>query len=130
VTPEEELSGQLAGLAGVLTSGIVLAFANPYALLFLVPSVFAWVWLPQLRVAPRWVRDLVYGAGLAAPFAALVVLAAQLDLGARTPLYVVSLATAGTIPWAQTLAFLVWAASAAQLGAVESGRYAPGRESG
>jgi hypothetical protein len=31
------------------------------------------------------------------------------------------------VPWADSLAFLVWIAAAAQIGALVSGRYAPAR---
>lgn len=130
VTVEEEVAGQLAGLATLGAAAVLVALANPYALLFVAPSLLAWSWLPQLGERPRWLRDAVYGAGLVAPPAVLVTLAAQLDLGARAVLYAVSLATTGIVPWLQTLGLLVWAAAAAQLGAVEAGRYAPGRESG
>lgn len=130
VTVEEEVAGQLAGLTTLGAAAVLTAIANPYALLFVAPSILAWTWLPQLGDGPRWARDLLYGVGLAAPAVVLIVLAAQLDLGARAALYAVSLATTGIVPWLQTLALLVWAAAAAQLGAVEAGRYAPGRESG
>lgn len=130
VTVEEEVAGQLAGLVTLGAAAVLTALANPYALGFLAPSILAWAWLPQLGGRPRWLRDLLYGIGLVAPPLVLVVLAAQLDLGARSVLYAVSLATTGIVPWLQTLALLVWTAAAAQLGAVEAGRYAPGRESG
>ena len=58
------------------------------------------------------------GLGLAGPVIALVVLAEQLGLGLRTPVYAVGLATSGVIPWPACLALLVWAAAATQLAAL------------
>jgi hypothetical protein len=60
---------------------------------------------------------------------ALVVLAEQLDLGARAPVYAASLMTTGVVPWGATLALLVWAAIAGLVGSVASGSYAPGEPS-
>lgn len=130
VTVEEDVAGQLAGLVTLGLAAVLTALANPYALGFLAPSILAWTWLPQLGDRPRWARDTLYGIGLVGPPLVLVVLAAELDIGARSALYAISLSTTGVVPWLQTLAVLVWAAAAAQLGAVEAGRYAPGRASG
>ena len=98
---------------------------SPYGLLFVLPSLYAWLWLPQLRRAPGWVTDVVFGIGLIGPALALVVLSEQLDLGVRTPLYAASLATTGVVPWPSTIAFAAWGAIAALVGAIAAGRYAP-----
>jgi Peptidase family M28 len=103
--PEADLAGQVAALLAVAASAVVVALANPYAILFVVPSLAAWLWLPQLLSGEH----------------------DQLDLGGRSLLYAVSLATTGTVPWLQTLGFLLWLAAAAQLGAIEAGRYGPAR---
>ena len=81
--------------------------------------------LPQLRRSPGWVTDVVFGAGLVGPVLALVVLAEQLDLGARAPVYAASLVTTGVVPWGATLALTAWAAIAGLVGAIASGSYAP-----
>ena len=54
---------------------------------------------------------------------AVVVLAKQLDLGLRAPLYAASLLTTGVVPWGATLALAAWAAVASFIGAIAAGRY-------
>jgi hypothetical protein len=98
---------------------------NPYALIFVLPSLYAWLWLPQVGRGGDWRRDSLYGIGLVGPALALVAVGTQLELGLNTPLYVVSLMTLGFVPWPTVLALIAWAAVAAQLGALASGRYAP-----
>ena len=103
---------------------MTLALAKPYALVFVLPSLYAWMWLP-LR-SRLWQRALLYGAGLAGPLLGLALLARQLDFGALdTPLYVTGLATVGYLSVGSVLAAIVWAAAAAQLAALAFGRYAP-----
>jgi hypothetical protein len=77
--------------------------------------------------APSWSRDLLYGVGLVGPVLAVVAVAEQLDLGLDAPLYVVGLLTQGIVPWPATLALLLWAAVAGQIGSLTAGRYAAGR---
>ena len=96
---------------------VVIAVVNPFALAFVLPSLYSWLWLPALR-GRGWLADLVFGLGLAGPVVCVVVLAEQLGLGARTPLYTVGLATSGTTPWLLSLCALVWAAVAGQIAAL------------
>ncbi len=91
----------------------------------MLPSLYTWLWLPQLRVSPPWVTDVVYGAGLIGPVLAVVVLAEQLDLGARAPVYAAALLTTGVVPWGATLALTAWAAVAGLVGTVAAGSYVP-----
>jgi hypothetical protein len=100
------------------------ALVSPYSLLFLLPSLYAWLSLPQLRRGPAWLTDVAFGVGLSGPVLALVVLAKQLDLGLRAPLYAASLLTTGVVPWGATLALAAWAAVASFVGAIAAGRYA------
>jgi len=120
-TPEDELAGYAAALLTLLALSLLLAVCCPYALVFVLPSLYAWVWLP-LR-APSWPRDLLYGVGLVGPVLALIVLAEQLGLGIGAPLYALDLITQGIVPWPATLALLAWAAVASQLGALTASRY-------
>ncbi len=121
---EEELVGYAAALLCLLGVTAVLAVCCPYALLFVLPSLYAWLWLP-LR-APSWPRDLLYGLGLIGPVLAVIAVAEQLDLGLGAPLYVVDLVTQGIVPWPATLALLAWAGVAGQIGVLTASRYAPG----
>ncbi|HZO50941.1 MAG TPA: M28 family peptidase [Gaiellaceae bacterium] len=119
----DELAGYVAALAGLLAVAIAVAVLRPLALIFVLPSLYAWLWLPQTRAA--WLRDVLYGVGLSGAAVALVSLAERLSLGVRAPLYVVELASTGYVPWTSVLLVLAWAAVAAQLGALTAGRYGP-----
>jgi hypothetical protein len=50
---------------GVLA--LVVVAMNAYALLLLLPSLHAWLWLPQIRDRPLWLRLVVLALGLAGP---------------------------------------------------------------
>jgi hypothetical protein len=126
---EEELAGYTVAFVSLLFVAAGTALVSPYSLVFVLPSLYAWLWLPQVRDAPGWVTDVLFGLGLAGPVLALVVLAEQLDLGARAPLYAASLRTTGVVPWGATLALTAWAAVAGLVGSVASGSYAPAEPS-
>jgi hypothetical protein len=123
--PEDELAAYTVAFVSLLLVAAGTALVSPYTLVFVLPSLYTWLWLPQLRRTPGWVTDVLYGAGFVGPVLALVVLAEQLDLGARAPLYALSLMTTGVVPWSATLALTVWAAVAGLVGAVASDAYAP-----
>ncbi len=112
----------LLALGGV---AIATAAISPYALLFVVPSLYAWLWLPQIDARRGWLRDGLYGIGLVGPALAVVAVGTQLELGLNTPLYLVSLMTLGFVSWPTVLVLIAWVAVAAQLGALASGRYTP-----
>jgi Peptidase family M28 len=122
--PEEDLAAYAVAFVALLGIAAWTALVSPYSLLFLLPSLYAWLALPQLRRGPAWLTDVVFGIGLSGPVLALVVLAKQLDLGARAPLYAASLLTTGVVPWGATLALTAWAAVAGFVGAIAAGRYA------
>jgi hypothetical protein len=123
VTQEQELAGSAAALVGLGAIGVLTALVNPYALVFVLPSLYAWLWLPQAGTS--WIRDALYGLGLAGPVLGLVSLAGRFDLGVDAPLYATTLVTAGYVPWSTAALVLAWGAVAAQTGAVAAGRYAP-----
>ncbi|HET8741389.1 MAG TPA: M28 family peptidase [Gaiella sp.] len=123
--PEDELAAYTVAFVALLGIAIGTVLVSPYSLLFVVPSLYAWLWLPQLRSSPAWVTDVAYGAGLVGPVLAVVVLAEQLDLGARAPVYAAALLTTGVVPWGATLALTAWAAVAGLVGAVAAGSYVP-----
>lgn len=122
---------ELAGLVVALTTlGLVAAFVavvNAYALVFVLPSLYSWLWLAQLR-RRRSLSRVLFGLGLAGPVLAVIVLGDQLDLGLRAPLYAVGLATAGVVPWTMSLAFLVWAGVASHVASFTTTRYSPPAE--
>jgi hypothetical protein len=123
-TAEEDLAAYAVAYVALLGIAVWTALVSPYALLFVLPSLYAWLLLPRLRRARGWVTDAVFGAGLVGPVLPVVVLAEQLDLGARAPLYAASLLTTGVVPWGSTLALAAWGAVAGFVGAIAAGRYA------
>jgi hypothetical protein len=121
--PEEDLGAYAVAFVALLAIAAWTALVSPYTLVFLLPSLYAWLALPQLRRGPGWLTDVTFGIGLSGPVLAVVVLAKQLDLGLRAPLYAASLLTTGVVPWGATLALAAWAAVASFVGAIAAGRY-------
>lgn len=121
--PGEVLAGYAVALLALGVAALTVAAVNPYTLVFVVPSLYAWLWLPQVQARSGWARDVLYGLGLIGPPLALVAVAHQLGLGLEAPLYVTALLTLGFVPWLALLALLTWAAVATQLGALAAGRY-------
>jgi peptidase M28-like protein len=122
--PEERLAGYAVALTWLGIVAVVIAVAKPYALVFVLPSLYAWLWLP-LRTQ-LWARGAVYILGLLGPVVGLLVLANEVDLDlVDAPLYVVGLATVGYVSLGSVLLAVSWAAAASQLAALAFGRYAP-----
>ena len=124
-TPDEVLAGYAVALLALGGVAVATALISPYGLLFVVPSLYAWLWLPQVERRSAWARDVLYGIGLAGPALAVVVIGTQLGLGLDAPMYMLSLMTLGVIPWPTVLVLIAWAAVAAQFGALAAGRYGP-----
>ena len=106
-TAEERLAGLASALAAVAIVAVVLAIAKPYALVFVLPSLYAWLWLPTER--RLWQRAVLFSVGLAGPILGLVVLANELGVPIpRAALYAVGLVTVGYVPFSSALLGLVW----------------------
>ncbi len=125
VAPPDELAGATAALLALGVVGLLVVATNPFALLFVLPSLHAWLWIPQVRDRSRWLRVAVFAAGLAGPFLLLRVLAAEAGTGFSTPWYLAELLSVGYVPLPIFAIVLAWAAAGAQLAALVSGRYAP-----
>jgi hypothetical protein len=121
----EELGGHLAALLGLAVVALVVAAVNPFALVFVLPSLHAWIWLPQLRDRPIALRLLVYAAGFGGPLLLLASFAVRYDLGVDALWYLATLVSVGYVPAPLVLVALAWGAVAAQVGALALGRYAP-----
>ncbi len=115
---EDAIAGYTVAFTALAVIAVVMAVVNPFALVFVLPSLYAWLWLPALQRRAGWLTDTVFGLGLLGPALGLVVLAEQLGLGARTALYAVGLATSGTIPWMLALCGFAWVAVAGQVAAL------------
>jgi hypothetical protein len=122
LTEEEQLAGYVVAFVALGVAAVLVAAVNAYGLVFVLPSLYTWLWLPAAERRPGWVSDALLGLGLLGPVLALVVLAEQLDLGLRAPVYAIGLATSGVVPWPACLAFVIWAAAGTQLAALVTGR--------
>ena len=125
VSVEEELAGHAAALLALGVVGLLVVATNPYALVFVLPSLHIWLWLPQLREAPRWVRVVVLLAGFAGAAVLFWSFANRYGLGWDAPWYVAWLYALGYAPASALAITLGWLAASAQLVALVGGRYTP-----
>jgi hypothetical protein len=125
VTRPEELGGHLAAMLVLGIVALVVAAQNPFALLFVLPSVHAWLWLPHASDRGRPAALAVYALGFAGPLILLASFAFRFQMGLDALWYVLALTSVGYVPVPLVFAFLAWGAVAAQAGALAIGRYAP-----
>jgi len=125
VTRPEELGGHLAAMLVLGIVALVVAAQNPFALLFVLPSVHAWLWLPHASDRGRPAALAVYALGFAGPLILLASFAFRFQMGLDALWYVLALTSVGYVPVPLVFAFLAWGAVAAQAGALATGRYAP-----
>jgi hypothetical protein len=124
-TTEEELAGHSAALIALGLVGILVVSVNAFALIFLLPSLHAWLWLPQLRLRPLLSRLAMLLVGFLGPALLVWEFAYRFGLGLDAPWYVLELLAIGWTPLFSLLLVAVWAASGGQLAALAAGRYAP-----
>ena len=125
VSAEEQLAGETAALIGLGIVALLVLATNPYALVFFVPALHAWLWLPQVRTGRRPLAVLLLVAGLAGPALILLSLAIRFGLGFDAPWYLLELVSLGYVHVPAVAITLAGAACAAQLAAVTAHRYAP-----
>jgi hypothetical protein len=125
VGPEEELAGHTAALLALSVVGLLVAATNPYALIFLLPCLHFWLWLPQVHAQPRAVRALVLLLGLIGPAYLVLTFASHYGLGWDAPWYIAQLFASGYAPRTLFVIALAWLAAAGQLFAIAANRYAP-----
>jgi len=123
--PDELLAGETVALLALGVVSLLILATNPFALIFILPAVHAWLWLPQVRSGHPSARLLVFAAGLAGPIVLVVSLASRYGLGLDAPWYLVELAAVGYVQVPVVAIVLGWAACGAQLAAVSAGRYGP-----
>jgi peptidase M28-like protein len=123
--PEEELAGHTAALLALGVVALLVVATNPFALVFVLPSLHVWLWLPQVRLSRPWVRALVLVLGFAGPLLLLWSFASRYALGWDAPWYLAWLYSLGYAPATGLVIGLGWAAAAGQLVALSAGRYAP-----
>jgi hypothetical protein len=125
VVPKEELGGYTVALVVLAGVGVATFLWNPFAVFLVLPSLHAWLWLPQLRGRPAILRTAVLAAGFAGPLLVLTSFGLRFELGFDAPWYVAQLAAVGYVPLPAVGLALVWAAAATQLTVLVAGRYAP-----
>jgi hypothetical protein len=121
----DELAGQAAALLVLGLIALLVIATNVFALVFVLPSLHAWLWLPQVRGRPAAVRTAVIAGGLVGPALLLWSVADRFGLGLDAPWYLAELAAIGYVPVVAIVLVLAWLAAAAQLAAASFGRFAP-----
>jgi hypothetical protein len=124
VTLEEELAGYTAALLALGVVALVVLAINPFALLFVLPSLHAWLWLPQSHGKPLLQLGLL-AAGLSGLLLLLLSFGVRFGLGFDAPWYLAALLAVGYVQLPPFVVFLAWVAGAGQLVALAAGRYAP-----
>jgi hypothetical protein len=119
-----EVGGYVTALVGLGGLSVAVALVHALALVFVLPSLYAWLWLPR-RFSRRWLPDVLFGCGLAGAVAVLVSMGGRFQLGIRTPLYLADLVSVGYVPWLSALLTLAWVAITSQVAATAAGRYGP-----
>lgn len=121
----DELGGHLAAMLALGIVSLVVAAQNPFALLFILPSLHAWLWLPHASERGRAAALGVYAVGFVGPLLLVGSFAFRYELGVDALWYLVALTSVGFVPVALVLSFLAWGAAAAQVGTIATRRYAP-----
>lgn len=124
-TQEETLAGHTVALLALGLLSLVVVATNPFALVFVLPTLYAWLWLPQAHASGPVARFGLLALGFAGPLLLVLSFATMLGLGLTTPWYLLSLVAVGYVPWLAVLLAVVWLAVAGQLAALAAGRYAP-----
>ncbi|MGD0273902.1 MAG: M28 family peptidase [Gaiellaceae bacterium] len=122
---EDELAGYAAALLLLLVTALVVASLNRYMVLFLLPPLHAWIWLPQLRDWRPWASLGVMFIGLLGPLLVFFELASRLHLGLKVFWYVTELGAVGYLGLPLLLVAVAFTAASAQLAALSVRRYAP-----
>jgi hypothetical protein len=125
ITSEEELAGHTASLLCLGALSLLVVATNPFALVFLLPALHVWLWLPQVRGAPLGVRLGVLVLGFAGPALLLGSFAGRFGLGWDALWYLAELRAVGYVPFVVMPLLVVWLAGTGQLAALATRRYAP-----
>ena len=123
--PEEELAGYTAALLALGGIALLVVATNPFALVFVLPSLHAWLWLPQTRGATPWVRIATLAGGLVGPLLLLWSFGSRYGLGFDAPWYLLELTALRYVTPVAFAIALAWCAVAAQMFALSAGHYAP-----
>ena len=121
----EELAGTTAALLALAVVALLVVATNPFALVFLLPSLHAWLWLPHVRTQSVWTRVAVLASGFLGPLLLGASLALRYHLGLDAPWYLAELTAVGYVKLPAIVIAAGWLAAAGQMTALAIGRYAP-----
>ena len=121
IGPDERLAGATAALLGLAIVSLLVLATNPFALLFLLPAMHIWLWLPQVQAGKAASRALVFIAGLIGPLLIVFSLAFRFGLGFDAPWYLLELVAVGYVHTTAVAITLCGTACAAQLAVVAAG---------
>lgn len=130
VGADEQLAGETASLLALGIVSLLVLATNPFALLFILPALHTWLWLPQVRSGKPPARAFVLLIGLTGPALIMLSLGVRYGLGFDAPWYLLELVAIGYVQLPTVAITLGGAACAAQLVAIAAGRYAPYPEPG
>jgi hypothetical protein len=122
---EEVIAGHTVALLALGLTALVVVATNPFSLIYLLPSLYAWLWLPQTHAAHPIVRFTLLALGFTGPLILTLSFSTRFDLGLEAPWYLLALVSVGYVPWIAVALGLVWLAIGAQLTALTAGRYGP-----
>jgi Peptidase family M28 len=125
IQAEERLAGHSAALLALGVVGLLVAATNPFALVFVLPSLHAWLWLPQVQTRNWTARAAVLIAGFVGPAYLVWSFATHYGLGWDAPWFIAELFAVGYTPLPLLVIGIGWLAAAGQLAALSAGRYAP-----
>ena len=125
VGTDEQLAGETVALLGLGVVSLLVLATNPFALIFFLPALHAWLWLPQVQSSKAPTRAVVFLIGLVGPLLIILSLALRFGLGFDAPWYLLELVAVGYVHLPAVVITLCGAACAAQLAVVTAGRYAP-----
>jgi hypothetical protein len=122
---EEALAGHIVSLLALAVLSLLVAATNPFALVLLLPSLHAWLWLPQIHRRPRSAQVTVLLAGTTGPVLVVALITWRYHLGVDVLWYLAEHVALGYIPLVSFVLFLAWLAILAQLTVLAFNRYAP-----
>jgi len=122
---DDELAGHTAALLALGVVGLMVVATNPFALILVLPSLHAWLWLPQVQSRPAWLRASVLALGFLGPVVLVISFATRYGLGLDAPWYLAELVAVRYVTIPTFAIGLAWLAAAAQLAALAARRYAP-----
>src|SRR3954452_15449842 len=87
VAIDDELAGHTAALLALGVVSLLVVATNPYSLILVLPSLHAWLWLPQVHSRPVWVRAGMFALGFLGPLLLVVSFSTRYGLGLDAPWY-------------------------------------------